>query len=162
MKRAAVKIFNPLDIDTEKFYSFVGPPNERGCREWTGARVKQGYGRFPLNKHLELRANRVALSLKLGEVLTETDMACHTCDNPPCCTEEHLFKGTCKENLNDAVEKGRLVFSGRSNWELCPRGHELIEGNIYWYKPHKEGKPKRRQCRKCTLDRQKVADSVRR
>ncbi len=146
--RAPIKIFCPFDIDQDKFYALVGPTNDNGCAEWLGSRVKQGYGRFR-NHGIELRANRVALSLKLGEILTEKDEACHTCDNPPCCEESHLFKGTAKSNLEDASRKGRLP--ARKYWTHCMRGHEFTEDNIYWYKPNKPGKPMRRQCRACTL-----------
>lgn len=32
--------------------------------------------------------------------------ACHSCDNPPCCNPDHLFIGTRRDNVVDALTKG--------------------------------------------------------
>lgn len=147
------KTFSNDEIDEAKFLSLFTAAE--GCWEWKGARVRQGYGRFPVSKHRELRAHRISYQLFYKEELKATDVVCHKCDNPPCVRLSHLFKSTTKGNLDDAVAKGRLVFSGRSSWERYPKGHEYAPNNIYWYKPNTPGKPKRRQCRQCTLDRQR-------
>lgn len=42
----------------------------------------------------------------------------HTCDNPPCFLYEHLRRATQRENIVDAVEKGRhryVAHEGETN-----------------------------------------------
>lgn len=78
------------------------------CWIWTGAKTGTGHGQFHLNgKHYY--AHRLALELTRG--IGEGLFACHNCpggDNPSCCRPSHLFIGTHRENMRDAVNKGRI------------------------------------------------------
>jgi hypothetical protein len=43
-------------------------------------------------------------------------IVCHTCDTPPCVALEHLYLGTPQSNMDDKVNRGRLVSSpGEAN-----------------------------------------------
>jgi hypothetical protein len=82
---------------------------ENGCLEWQRARTSAGYGHFyAQGQHFYAHTVMLKAPLEPGE---ET---CHTCDNPPCCDPKHVFAGTRKVNVRDAVAKGRLNTSGLS------------------------------------------------
>lgn len=93
-----------------RFWSNVdqsGGPD--ACWPWKRRRLSQtvgrDYGVVGWAKKTEL-AHRVAYSLTHGE--WPTGDVRHTCDNPPCCNGRHLIDGTTKDNIQDAVAKGRL------------------------------------------------------
>ena len=77
-----------------------------GCWEWPGAREKSGYGSLS-HGGKKKKAHRMAWELVNGPI-PEGKLVCHRCDNPPCCPPDHLFIGTQRDNLHDAILKGRL------------------------------------------------------
>jgi len=91
-----------------------------GCWTWAGAKNLQGYGEFFLfrkgsRSHHGL-AHRVAWEMFRGPI---GDMfVLHKCDTPACVNPEHLFLGTQKDNMRDALAKGRMR-------GLIPRGVSL-------------------------------------
>lgn len=81
---------------------------ESGCREWSGARDRQGYGFTSFGTYKKtMRAHRAAYALHHGLPMDFDGVVCHRCDNPPCCNPEHLFLGTVADNAKDKVAKGR-------------------------------------------------------
>jgi hypothetical protein len=75
------------------------------CWPWTRAAMRSGHGVSSqlLNERL---AHRVAYTLACGPI-PEGLLACHRCDNPPCCNPAHLFLGTIADNNADMHSKGR-------------------------------------------------------
>ena len=82
--------------------------NSRGCWEWSGARVPQGYGLIKRKDGTQLRAHRVAYELVYG-LIPKGMFVCHRCDNPSCVWPSHLFVGSHVQNMADMVVKGRAA-----------------------------------------------------
>lgn len=74
------------------------------CWVWIAACFPNGYGEFQLDGRT-IGAHRVSYFLTNGEF--PPDLACHSCDNHPCCNPAHLFPGTNLDNSRDMVAKGR-------------------------------------------------------
>lgn len=77
-----------------------------GCWPWSGLVDKDGYGVF-FHAKKQYRAAAFALGLD-GRPVPKGLMACHTCDNPICVRPDHLYPGTAKQNMADAMARGRL------------------------------------------------------
>lgn len=133
------------------FWSKVAKREASDCWEWIGTRDEGGYGIFYVGKKKN-RAHRWLLGHLRGEALigaqSGVEDACHRCDNPPCCNPAHLYVGTRKRNIADALERSRL-------WQQkvthCPKGHAYEGANLYT-KPSGA-----RACRTCRAEADRLA-----
>ena len=106
----------PLRI---RFESFVSPEPNTGCWLWAGNVNRKGYGSVSIRRSTNDAAHRVSWRLHRGEI-PFTFWVLHKCDVPSCVNPDHLFLGTCADNLQDMARKGRQVFQRHP--EKAPRG----------------------------------------
>lgn len=77
-----------------------------GCMAWTGTTSRK-YGKIRFRGALR-RVHRVAYEVFVGPIGDAKVL--HRCDNPPCFNPDHLFLGSVKDNVQDAIKKGRWKF----------------------------------------------------
>jgi hypothetical protein len=79
-------------------------PDMYGCRVYPGVTGWGGYWVVRIHRK-DFKVHRLILERKLGRPIKPGWFALHTCDNPPCVNEDHLYEGTYKDNMRDKVER---------------------------------------------------------
>lgn len=100
-----MRVVRPL---VERFIEKIEIIPECGCWIWVGAQDGCCYGmmssRFGCSP---IKAHRVAYELFIGAIPRGL-LVRHKCDIPECVNPQHLECGTQKDNMKDAVKRGRL------------------------------------------------------
>lgn len=108
----------------DRFWRQVGEPDVNGCRHWLGARHHAtNYGVFKVGVGYQVQAHAWDWKLSFhGPLPAEYMVFCHRCDvhyRPgsheyrPCCEPSHIFPGTPRDNIADAMQKGRMARGDR-------------------------------------------------
>lgn len=77
------------------------PEPNTGCLLWLGA-TTEGYATIMYRNKL-WSVPRLILGLKKGE------LALHKCDNRACIEPRHLYGGSYRDNMVDALTRGRIT-----------------------------------------------------
>lgn len=80
-----------------------------GCWVWKICKNQDGYGYFSLHGRM-IRAHKFSYLVFNGPV-RDGMVLMHTCDNPACVNPLHLVQATQRDNIMDAIEKGRFFFN---------------------------------------------------
>lgn len=96
--------------DIERFWAKVDRNGPDECWIWRGALGMRSwggyYGEFRLNRNNQ-RATHVALAIDGRPRPSKDFHALHSCDNTQCVNPRHLRWGTHRENMQDAIKRGR-------------------------------------------------------
>jgi hypothetical protein len=136
------------------FLSKVDIRSKDECWEWQGSFRTNGYGSYCI-KRKEYNASRASWILHFGAIPNNIEV-CHKCDNRKCVNPNHLFLGTHKENMYDAIKKGRVnnppVNYGKDNTST-----KLSENKVKTiFRLHRKGITKAELSRKFGVTKQAI------
>ncbi len=100
MKTAVEKFWERVNKDTPSVTPSLGP-----CWTWTKKLNDSGYGIFYINGK-NTRAHRFSYS-SFVEKISDTAYVLHHCDVRSCVRPDHLYVGTKRDNILDALTRKR-------------------------------------------------------
>lgn len=102
-----------------------------GCWIWQGAVSSTGYGAIRRRGRM-YKTHQIMAASSFGPRPAGAHV-CHTCDVRRCCNPAHLYYGTQKQNIADAIRRGRFRTLGefRRQTTHCPQGHRYDAANTY-------------------------------
>lgn len=112
----------------ERFWAKVERRGPDECWLWTGAKQRGGYGhlsRGPRGGGF-ISAPQAAWTLTYNGPFLPKSHFRHICDNPPCCNPTHIVPGTSKDNVADAVSRGRHAHGASSGTARLTEGDILV------------------------------------
>lgn len=98
-----------LEIVKEWIKESKAEIQDSGCIFWVKAKTTSGYGHLRYQGKVK-QAHRIVLEHKLGRTILKDMKACHTCHNPACVNENHLYEGTQANNMEDMRQSNRAVY----------------------------------------------------
>ncbi len=112
----------------DKFWSKVKKTD--GCWNWIASGRGYGYGAFKFQGRVQ-DAHRVSWIIHFGEIPLDK-YVCHKCDNRSCVNPDHLFLGSQKDNIKDAISKGRFVFQTKTQFKKgrVPLNRKLTQEKV--------------------------------
>ncbi len=93
---------------------------DTGCWIWQKNLTYKGYGLMRIGSTVKKTrrndsAHRVSYQEFVGPI-ADGLFVLHRCDVRSCCNPEHLFLGTQRDNIQDALQKNRFPVGERRSW----------------------------------------------
>jgi len=89
-----------------RFWAKVDRKSDSECWLWTAAKLPAGYGVIG-SRGRQFYAHRLSYALAHGAIPVGSVVR-HSCDTPACVNPSHLLVGTNRDNVRDALERGRI------------------------------------------------------
>lgn len=105
----------------DRFWQRVDKGGPEDCWNWTGTKIKDGYGIIAgplygkryMEKGRNMLAHRASWIMANGDIPESSEyhgwVVMHKCDNPSCVNPSHLILGTQRQNVHDMITKKRDV-----------------------------------------------------
>lgn len=113
--------------DFKRFFKNIDVACNAPCWVWIGCPSRDRHVQVNVNGRMEY-AHRWAYKLFQSNDI-DNKVIMHTCDNPRCVNPIHLIVGTQKDNIQDAVKKGRVSRTHQPCKEKHPC-HKLTQQQV--------------------------------